>query len=120
MYRGTAVVESAENFNLFKRYVLPGLVENMERPIFRYLIDNPSLPKTSVEYLRSYRQPVTIVTGEHDTMVGYEDAFAVYRTLHDAEYVVLPRAGHNLHLDQLEAVKQLFEQWLVQLRANIG
>ena len=118
MYRATAVVQSAENIALYKRYILSGLVENMGRSVLRDLTENPSLPRTSAEYLRDYRQPVTIVTGEHDTMVGYEDAFTLYRTLADATYVVLPRAGHNLHLEQHHSVGLIFQQWLAGLAAR--
>jgi pimeloyl-ACP methyl ester carboxylesterase len=76
-YKATAVVESAENFELFKRYILPGLMGNSENEAVRYLADNPALATTPAEYMSQYRHPVTIVVGKNDTMVGYEDAFAL-------------------------------------------
>jgi pimeloyl-ACP methyl ester carboxylesterase len=118
-YRATAVVESAENFELFKRYILPGLMGNSENEVVRYLAENPALAKTPAEYMSQYRRPVTIVVGENDTMVGYEDAFALYRTLQEATYVCLPKAGHTLHLDQAESVQCIFRRWLSDLSQQL-
>ncbi|MFT9009387.1 MAG: alpha/beta hydrolase [Bifidobacterium sp.] len=111
-YETTAIVHSAESFEAFRRYVYPGLAINADNPNVQAVMEHPSLAHAPESYLREYREPVTIVTAQHDTMVGYRDAFYLYETLHEGTYACIPRAGHNIHLEQPGMVGMLFQSWL--------
>jgi pimeloyl-ACP methyl ester carboxylesterase len=119
-YKVTATIESTENFNLFKKYILPGLMSNGKNPLLKYLSENPQLPKEPDQYLNKYCLPTTIVVGKNDNMVGYEDSFALYKTLSNAAYISLPMAGHTLHLDQPQLINCLFNTWLTNLEKLIS
>lgn len=118
-YRATAVLESQDNFNLFKKYILSGLNSNEDNAIVRYLSENPKLAKEPSEYSKSYRGSVTIVTGQNDNMVGFQDAFSLYCTLQEAEFVCISKAGHTLHLDRPAIIKEIFTDWLRNLNARV-
>lgn len=118
-YRATAVLESQDNFNLFKKYILSGLNSNEDNEIVRYLSENPKLAKEPSEYLKSYKGSVTIVAGQNDNMVGFQDAFSLYCTLQEAEFVCISKAGHTLHLDRAAIIKENFTEWLRNLNARV-
>ena len=118
-YRATVVLESQDNFNLFKKYILPGLNSNEGNEIVRYLSENPKLAKEPSEYLKSYKGSVTIVAGQNDNMVGFQDAFSLYCTLQEAEFVCISKAGHTLHLDRPAIIKEIFTEWLRNLNARV-
>ena len=118
-YRATVVLESQDKFNLFKKYILPGLNSNEDNEIVRYLSENPKLAKEPPEYLKSYKGSVTIVTGQNDNMVGFQDAFSLYCTLQEAEFVCISKSGHTLHLDRPAIIKEIFTDWLRNLNARV-
>ncbi len=119
-YKVTATIESAENFESFKKYILPGLMSNGGNPILNDLGENPKLPKEPERYLNKYCQPTTIVVGKNDNMVGYEDSFNLYKALTNAVYISLPKAGHTLHLDQPRLFNLVFTTWLADLKEIKG
>jgi pimeloyl-ACP methyl ester carboxylesterase len=44
-------------------------------------------------------------------VVGFEDQWDLSRTLRRSTFVALDRAGHNVHLDQPDAVRGLLREW---------
>lgn len=109
-YTELAVVQSPENWERFRRTVLPGLAaadeEAMERLGARYAL--PVLPDGR---LAGFERPALTVAGRQDAVVGFEDQWALARRLPRASYAVLDRAGHNIQVDQPAVVRDLLRRW---------
>lgn len=108
-YGDMAVVESQENWELFRDHALPGLRAFDRRAIgriaARYALD--SQPEST-----EYPGPTLIIAGRQDHVVGYRDAFQLLGYYPRATISVLDGAGHNAHLDQPEVVRSLLDDWL--------
>ncbi|GAB4094627.1 hypothetical protein GCM10028787_01020 [Brachybacterium horti] len=111
LYAELAVVPSRGNWERFRGTALPGLRAADRGAVARLAADYslPRLPDAAVEELDV---PVLLAMGRQDAVVGYEDQLALARRLPHATTAVLDRAGHNLHLDQPSAVRDLLRHWL--------
>ncbi len=66
-----------------------------------------------------YDKPVLIITGRHDSGVGFADAGKLVKGYHRSTYVVLDRAGHSVHLEQVELFNHLTAEWLRRVDESI-
>lgn len=57
-------------------------------------------------------KPVLILTGKHDSIVGYEQAGDLLQYYPRATYAVLDRAGHGVHMEQQPLFRLLTSEWL--------
>ena len=114
-YQEMAVVQSRENWERFRTAALPGLKtadsRAMDRLAERYFLD----PAPDAR-LGGYAKPVLIVAGRQDHVVGFEDQESLAGRFPDARYAALDEAGHNVHLDQPEAVRDLLREWVARIR----
>lgn len=118
-YAEMAVVLSRENWERFRETALPGIrgadVDAMRR--LGELYELPSLPDAALEADPAIRDlPVLVVAGRQDDVVGFEDQDALARRFPRATFAALDGAGHNVHLDQPDAVRALLRAWLTAVR----
>ncbi|GIG23265.1 hydrolase [Cellulomonas chitinilytica] len=111
-YAFMAVVQSPETWALFRDHVLPGMraasPQTLAAVRSRYaLSDDPDT--------RTFDGPALVVTGRHDHVVGYRDAFELLEHYPRATFAVLDDAGHNAILEQPAVVDALLTQWLHRL-----
>ncbi|MCG8689062.1 MAG: alpha/beta hydrolase [Desulfobacterales bacterium] len=59
-----------------------------------------------------YEGPALILTGRYDVAVGYEDAWKILHRFPDADFLVLNRAGHLLHMEQPDLFNTHVRTWL--------
>ena len=113
-YTQLAVVQSPDNWQRFRTAALPGLraadIDAMDRLARRYVLD-----RTPDTRLAGFDRPVLIVTGLQDAVVGFEDQDALARLFVRPTLVALDHAGHNVHLDQPDAVRALLTTWAAQV-----
>lgn len=57
-------------------------------------------------------KPVLILTGKHDSIVGYEEAGDLLQYYPRATYAVLDRAGHGVNMEQPALFHALAHEWL--------
>lgn len=109
-YAEMAVVQTRDNWERFAARVLPGLQaadpDAIDRLARRY-----ALPTSPDVELSVYDRPVLIVTGRQDHVVGFADQHALAAQLPDASFAVLHPGGHNLTVDQPDAVRDLLADW---------
>lgn len=114
-YEELSVVQSPENWERFRTAALPGLkaadTRAMDRLAERYVLD----PAPDAR-LAGFAKPVLIVAARQDHVVGFEDQEVLARSFPDARYAVLEEAGHNVHLDQPEKVRELLREWAARVR----
>lgn len=110
LFSDVAVVQSAEAWQRFEQWVLPGLecsnLRAMAKLSKRYFLD--PLP---VERERQLDIPVTIVCGKQDHVTGYLDPERLAHRYPLMKVRVLDQAGHNVHLDQPEQVMAEVRDW---------
>lgn len=110
-YAEMAVVQSAAGWERFRRAALPG-IRAADEEAMRRLDLLYTLGVSPDDLLDGFDRPTLIVAGKNDTIVGFEDQWALARRFARATYVALDLAGHNVHLDQPLAVRALLHDWL--------
>ena len=113
-YAELAVVQSRENWERFRRSVLPGLRAADVRAMAR-LEKNYALPTLPDDRLAGFDRPMLIVTGRQDAVVGYQDQWALAQRFPRATYALLDEAGHNLEIDQPDLVHAHLARWAQQM-----
>lgn len=116
-YCELAVFQSKDNWQRFQRAALPG-IRAAQQVAMDKLAQCYQLPDFSDDVFADFYQPVLIVAGKQDWVVGYRDQWELAQYLNHATYAVLDCAGHNIHLDQPHAVKSLLGAWSKQIQHN--
>lgn len=115
-YAESAVVQTPENFARFRDAALPGIRCADPRAMAR-LDRDYTLRADPDELLDGFAGPLLIVTGTQDAVVGVEDQRVLAARFPQATCAVLDPAGHNVHMDQPEAVRALLREWARSVRA---
>ncbi|MCB2411500.1 alpha/beta hydrolase [Demequina sp. TTPB684] len=113
-YAELAVIQSPENWQRFRDAVLPGVRAADERAMDR-LAQRYALPTLPDAQLEGFDKPVLIVAGRQDAVVGFHDQWVLSQRFPHATFAVLDRAGHNISIDQPEAVAGLLARWAEQV-----
>ena len=116
-YCEVAVVQSEDNWQRFQRAALPG-IRDAQQAAMDNLAQCYMLPDFSDDVFANYHQPVLIVAGKQDSVVGYSDQWELAQRFNHATYAVLDHAGHNIHLDQPDVVEALLATWAMQVQHN--
>lgn len=113
-----SVIQDKPNYQRFVKYVLPGLTEaNAE--VMNTVSKKYGLSQVPEETtVGLFEAPSLHLFGRQDHVVGYEDGLQWVGHYKRGTFVVLDQAGHNLHLEQPQLVKPLFENWLLSMRFN--
>lgn len=110
MFCEYAVIRSEATWNDFAQWVLPGLnsasLRAMAKLAKRYYLD--PLPADRQTQLLV---PVAIVCGRQDNVTGYVDQAKLLHRYPAAQMSVVESAGHNVHIDQPEAVRGHLRAW---------
>ena len=118
-FLGMAVIASPENFQKYKRDVLPGIA----------LADGDFLSRYGTGYGFTYEndlktiefdKPTSILTGRQDHVVGYWGAFELLNRFPRATYAVLDCAGHSLQIESEPLFALHVKDWIriVELSEN--
>ncbi|WGW13041.1 alpha/beta hydrolase [Saxibacter everestensis] len=118
-YADIAVIQSAENFERFRTWVLPGLRCRDRRATAR-IAGRYSLSRDPEASAPAFGGPVVFITGRRDHVVGYSDVERLLEHYPQAVSAVLEDAGHNAHLDQPERTETLLGDWLDRVELNVG
>ena len=110
-YCEVAVVRTRDNWERFRRAALPG-IRAADPDAMRRLGELYELPEPPDERLDGFEQPVLIIAGRQDAVVGYQDQQNLSELFPHATCAVLDQAGHNVHLDQPQTVRELLRNWL--------
>ncbi|MDL5350705.1 alpha/beta hydrolase [Microbacterium sp. zg-YB36] len=113
-YTELTVVQSRDNWERFRQFVMPGLRAADVRAMAR-LAKNYALPALPDDRLSGFDRPVLIVAGRQDAVVGYQDQWALAQRLPRATYAVLDAAGHNIEIDQPDLVHAHLARWAQQM-----
>ncbi|KPN97268.1 alpha/beta fold hydrolase [Lysinibacillus sp. ZYM-1] len=69
---------------------------------------------------RSFDKPSLFLLGKQDSVVGYQDAFAILEKFPRASFAILDMAGHNLQIEQPELFTKLMIEWLERVEGDKG
>ena len=67
-----------------------------------------------------FDKPVLILTGRHDTSVGFADAFTLARSYPRATYATLDRAGHGVYIEQDRLYQALMQEWFDRVEEAVS
>jgi pimeloyl-ACP methyl ester carboxylesterase len=112
-----AVVQNEDNWQRFRDEILSGarvadkaFLEKIKQRC-EYSFDVDRLPQP-------FSKPVVFLLGRQDSMVGYRDAWHILENYPRATFAVLDRAGHNLHIEQMQLFDSLMSEWLDRVRES--
>lgn len=116
-FGGFAVVQDAYTWQRFHEEVLSGMriadeafLQRLNQQ-YSYSFDVDVLPQP-------FTQPVVILVGRQDHIVGYRDAWRLLESYPRATFAVLDRAGHNLQLEQPQIFNALLGEWLDRVQES--
>ncbi|MEI2365468.1 alpha/beta fold hydrolase [Niallia circulans] len=66
-----------------------------------------------------FQKPTVFLLGKQDSVVGYQDAFAILGNYPRATFVILDRAGHNLQIEQAKLFTALMNEWLDRVEEDM-
>lgn len=113
-YEAMAVVQSIENWALFRDSALPGL-RAFDQAAIERISGSYALSIEPEERAPKFEGPAVFIMGRQDHVVGFHDQLNLSAHYSQSTIAVLNRAGHNAHLDQQEITATLLEEWLVQM-----
>lgn len=114
-YEAMAVVQSRENWTLFRDSVLPGL-RTFDQAAIERISSSYALPVEPEARSPKFHGPAVFVMGRQDHVVGFQDQIALSDHYLHSTFAVLDRAGHNVHLDQPGITGALLEEWVVRMK----
>lgn len=116
-FAGIALYQDDAGWSAFRDHVLPGIRahhrEDAAALLKAYLFKE--LPESR---FGTHDGTHLLVTGRQDHMVGWRDQLDLLEHYPRATYAVVDGAGHNVHLDQPDAVHGLLGNWLDTLAAR--
>ena len=102
----------------FIKAILPA-VHRADNEVLDMIRDDPQRyqlgPKHHDNLLRKFLAPTLILTGRHDTDVGYRDSLALTANYPRSTYVVLDRGTHALPVDERGVFDALVHDWLYRV-----
>ena len=111
LFSDIAVVQTEQSWHDFSQWVLPGLkaanLRAMAKLSRRYFLDPLPLDRDF-----QLTVPVRIVCARQDHVTGYEDQSLLLNRYPDARVSIIDAAGHNVHIDQPEAVQSALRSWV--------
>jgi len=105
------VVQDRYNWERFEAEILSGVSIADQRVLDR-IRQRYGFSFIPEEQFTIYENPVLILAGKQDHIVGYQDQWKLMEKYSRASYAVLDRAGHNLQIEQNHLFNALVNEWL--------
>jgi pimeloyl-ACP methyl ester carboxylesterase len=108
-FKEMAVVRTQALLEARKKYIIPGT----SRANYAFLDKLQTAYSFDVEKLpQPFPAPTLFLLGRQDPAVGYRDAWRIIENYPRASFVILDRAGHNMHMEQSRLYEALVHEWL--------
>jgi len=117
-FASMAVVQSKETWDRFNNEILSGVLSADKSFLEKFQENGYSFSFDVDKLAAPYTKPVLILTGRQDSSVGYRDGWNIIENFPRGTYVVLDRAGHNLHIEQPELFNALVKEWLDRVQED--
>ncbi|UYQ76476.1 alpha/beta hydrolase [Glutamicibacter sp. JL.03c] len=119
LFTDVAAMQTRPAWERFSTWVLPGLeaanLRAMAKLSKRYFLRPLPLHRESRLTI-----PVSIVCGRHDHVTGFEDPRLLAKRYADLHIIIIEQAGHNVHIEQPEAVEQELRAWSAKVRRSVS
>lgn len=113
-----AVLQTEAALRAFERYVLPGVRGSNLRVLARLNATYTDAYAPELEHPEPFTAPALHVFGRQDHVVGFADGLAASGHYPRGTFAVLDGAGHNVHIEQPDAVGALVRDWLARAAAH--
>jgi pimeloyl-ACP methyl ester carboxylesterase len=110
-YRGYFVIQTPETALRFRDAVVPALGAWDGAAVERVMTDWALDPDPDTT---PFDAPTLVLTGRHDSTVGFRDQFALVDRYRRATFVVVDDAGHALPHERADIVATLLDDWLTR------
>lgn len=117
-YLALAVVQSEDTWSAFRTTVLPGL-ESADPVALTQMAERYYLEPLPGSELAGFAQPVLVVTGRQDAVVGYQDQWELAGQFPRCTFAVLDSCGHNVQIEQPRSVETLVQSWIADVSTVI-
>jgi pimeloyl-ACP methyl ester carboxylesterase len=116
--RDIIVVQSMDLLNAFRQVISPAVAIadhaflQRLREQFSFSFDVDILPAP-------FPAPALFLTGRHDSVCGYREAYQLLGNYPRASFAVLDRAGHALAVEQNTLFRALVNEWLDRVEEHV-
>lgn len=116
-YLDMTVNINATSWKSYQELVVPA-IQAADQGFLKKLTSNNNYPFTFESKLQNtiIQMPLTMLVGRHDTVVGYQEQLNLAGYAKQGNMILLYHAGHNLPLDQPEAIAFHFDHFLSELK----
>lgn len=115
-FQSCNTIQTRETWLRFKKEILPGLkLGNKE---FQQIVRTCAYQLTDEEkiFARPFTKPTLLFAGRQDSIVGYNNAWAILENYPRMTFAVLDSASHNLQIEQKKVFAALVEEWLERIK----
>lgn len=108
-------INAIQNKRVWKRFeeeILPGLKIADQSFLKNNLGQHVSFSFNVDVLEKPYMKPTLMLTGRQDSIVGYRDLWKIIDLYPRASFILLDRAGHNLHIEQDILFSETVKEWL--------
>ena len=109
-FRAAAVVADRTSLDFVRSTILPAVAvideEASDRIAAQYAF------RSDVDGGEPFAGPSLIVSGRHDSVVGWRDSLRLLERFPRSTYAVLDAAGHNLEGERAGLLRELVDDWL--------
>lgn len=116
--RSFFVVQSRDALEAYRAYVGPGF-EAADSAFVDRLFQSRTFSFDVRDLGTPFPAPALVLAGRQDSLVGYQDAWALLEAFPRATFAVLDRAGHALGIEQRGLFRTLTGEWLDRVREHI-
>jgi pimeloyl-ACP methyl ester carboxylesterase len=113
-FRGYFVVQTAATVARFRDAVAP-VLGRYDGGVTQRLLEDWTLDPAPAD--APFSKPVLVLTGRHDSFVGYRQHLALLEEYPEATSMVVAGAGHALPHEQPELVAAAIRHWLARIDA---
>ncbi|AOZ92543.1 alpha/beta fold hydrolase [Paenibacillus crassostreae] len=109
---GINAIQNKRVWERFEEEILPGL-KIADQSFLKNNLGQQVSFSFNVDVLENpYMKPTLMLTGRQDSIVGYRDLWKIIEMYPRASFVLLDRAGHNLHIEQDILFSETVKEWL--------
>ncbi|HNR15278.1 MAG TPA: alpha/beta hydrolase [Chitinophagaceae bacterium] len=107
-----AVVQEPAIYERTKTEIIDPISLANQKFLLRFTGKNYEFSFNPDSLSKPFDKPSLILAGRQDHITGYYDNWKYFQNYTRTSFVILDRAGHNLHIEQSELFTSLVKEWL--------
>lgn len=114
-FNSMSVVQNKKIYKRYKNEIMSGVNIADEDFLERFQENGYEFSFNVDKVSKEFYGPTLILLGRQDSCVGYKDAWSILEKFPRATFVILDKAGHNLHIEQENIFNSMINEWIIRV-----